>query len=75
MAVAKQRNRSLDTVKIGIGLEEPDTDFAMLAKSFGIYGEGPIEDPDQVGPALKRAIKVVKEERRMALVNTVTQPR
>ena len=75
MAVAKQRNRSLDTVKIGIGLEEPDTDFAMLAKSFGIYGEGPIEDPDQVGAAVKRGIKVVKEEGRMALINTVTQPR
>ncbi len=75
MAVAKQRNRSLDTVKIGIGLEEPETDFAMLAKSFGLYGEGPIEDPDQVGAALKRGIKVVREEGRMALINTITQPR
>ncbi|NIO07165.1 MAG: hypothetical protein GTO40_03890 [Deltaproteobacteria bacterium] len=75
MAVAKERNRSLDTVNIGIGLEEPNTNFAMLAKGFGIYGEGPIEDPDQVGPALKRAIKVVKEERRPALVDTITQPR
>jgi len=40
-----------------------------------MYGEGPIEDPEQVGAAVRRAIKVVKEERRMALVNTVTQPR
>jgi len=47
----------------------------MLAKSFGLYGEGPIEDPDQVGAALKRGIKVVKEEGRMALINTITQPR
>ncbi len=75
MAVAKQRNRSLDTVKIGISLEEPETDFAMLAKSFGLYSEGPFEDPDQVGAALKRGIKVVKEEGRMALINTITQPR
>jgi hypothetical protein len=28
-----------------------------------------------VGAALKRGIKVVKEEGRMALINTITQPR
>ncbi len=74
MAVAKERNRSLDTVKIGISLEEPETDFAMLARSFGLYGDGPIEDPNQVGAALRRGIRVVKEERRLALVNTITHP-
>lgn len=75
MAVAKERNRSLDTANIGIGLEEPDTDFAMLARSFGLYGEGPVEDPDEIQAALKRGIEVVKEEHRTALINTITQPR
>lgn len=75
MAVAKDRNRPVDTAHIGISLEGPDTDFAMLARSFGLYGEGPIEDPDEIQAALKRGIKVVKEEHRTALINTVTQPR
>ena len=47
----------------------------MLARSFGLYGEGPIEDPDEIQAALKRGIKVVKEEHRTALINTITQPR
>ena len=34
----------------------------MLARSFGLYGDGPIEDPDKVGAALRRGIQVVKEE-------------
>jgi len=75
MAVAKDRNRPVDTAHIGISLEGPDTDFAMLARSFGLHGEGPIEDPDEIQAALKRGIKVVKEEHRTALINTVTQPR
>jgi len=42
---------------------------------MGCYGEGPILDGDQVGPALKRAIEYIKKEGRPALVDTVTQHR
>ena len=49
--------------------------FAMLAKSFGIYGEGPILDPEEIRPALERGLKVVKEKRAPALIDTVTQSR
>ena len=48
---------------------------ATLAKSFGIYGEGPILAHEEVRPALERGLKVVKENRMPALVDTVTQPR
>ena len=75
LALTGARGRSLENVKVGVGLEHPATDFGMMARSFGLYGEGPITDPDEVGPALRRAVKVVKEEGRLALVDTVTQPR
>ena len=33
----------------------------MMAKTYGIYGEGPISDPKDLAPALRRAIEVVKK--------------
>jgi len=74
LAVTKMRQRPLDNVGVGVSLEGPATDFATLAKSFGIYGEGPILDPEEIRPALERGLKVVKEGK-LALIDTVTQPR
>ncbi len=74
LAVTKMRQRSLDNVGVGVSLEGPATDFATLAKSFGIYGDGPILDPEEIRPALERGLKVVKEGK-LALIDTVTQPR
>ena len=55
-------------------LQDPNIDFAQLAQSMGVYGEGPITDPKDLGPAIKRAIAVVKRGE-PALVDVVTQPR
>jgi hypothetical protein len=41
---------------------------------MGVYAEGPIENPADLAPALKRAIAVVKRGE-PALVDVVTQPR
>ena len=49
-------------------------DYAKMAESMGVYGEGPISDPKDLGPAIKRAIEVVKCGE-PALVDVVTQPR
>ena len=46
----------------------------MLAKAYGVYSEGPITNPNDLGPALRRAIAVVKRGE-PALVDVVTQPR
>jgi acetolactate synthase-1/2/3 large subunit len=46
----------------------------MLAKSLGVYSEGPITNPNDLGPALKRAVAQVKAGG-PALVDVVTQPR
>ena len=51
-AITSMRGRPLDNVGVGVSLEGPATDFAMLAKSFGLYGEGPIVDADDIRPAL-----------------------
>jgi thiamine pyrophosphate-dependent acetolactate synthase large subunit-like protein len=73
-AITTSRGRSLDNVGVGVSLEGPATDFAMLAKSFGLHGEGPIPDPEDVRPALERGLKLVKAGK-LALVDTITQPR
>jgi thiamine pyrophosphate-dependent acetolactate synthase large subunit-like protein len=72
--IANRRDRDVSRSAIGTVVTDPNVDFAMLAKSYGVYGEGPIENPDQLGPALARAIKVVQSGH-PALLDVVTQPR
>ena len=74
-AITTMRGRSLAEVGVGVSLERPDTDFATLAKSFNLYGAGPIMDPEEIRAAIEKGLKVVKEEGRLALIDTVTQPR
>ena len=74
-AVTEMRERSLENVGIGVDLQGPDTDFATLAKSFGLYGEGPILNLYDIQPALKRGIQETKGPGKFALIDTITQPR
>ncbi len=67
-------NNGKDFGPIGTRIENPDVDYAQLAKSMGWYAEGPISDPKDLAPALKRAVEVVKKGQ-PALLNTLTQPR
>jgi thiamine pyrophosphate-dependent acetolactate synthase large subunit-like protein len=68
------RDRGIDRAYIGTTIDNPNIDFATLAKSMGMEGIGPIENPAELAPALKRAIAMVKEGRPV-LVDVVTQPR
>ena len=74
-AITRMRERSLERVGVGVSLEGPATDFATLARSFSLYGEGPIVELEAIRPAIERGLRVVKEEKRLALIDTVTQPR
>jgi thiamine pyrophosphate-dependent acetolactate synthase large subunit-like protein len=65
---------TFDRAGIGTKLEDPNIDFAKLAQSMGWYAEGPITNPNDLGPAIRRAIAVVKRGE-PALLDTVTQPR
>ena len=60
---------------IGIRIEDPEVNFATLAKGYGVYGEGRIEDPDELGPALRRVVKMCVEDRRPALLDVHCRPR
>jgi thiamine pyrophosphate-dependent acetolactate synthase large subunit-like protein len=72
--MANRRQRGLDRTRIGCTIEDPNIDLAMLAKSFGVYSEGPIDNPKDLGPAISRALAVVKKGA-PALIDVVSQPR
>jgi thiamine pyrophosphate-dependent acetolactate synthase large subunit-like protein len=76
--LANRRNRvaalGMDRSPIGTSIENPDIDYASMAKSMGVWATGPIKDPAELGPALKRALEVVKAGE-PALVDVWTQPR
>ena len=74
--MSNRRQRAVKTASEGVGLAitNPNIDYATLARSMGLYGEGPITNPKDLGPALKRAVERV-ERGEPALVDVVTQPR
>ena len=72
--MASERNRGADRAHIGTALSEPNIDYAKMAESYGMHGIGPIEDPKQLAPALKRALEHVRRGE-PALVDVVSQPR
>jgi thiamine pyrophosphate-dependent acetolactate synthase large subunit-like protein len=52
-----------------LGYDLGNVDFPKLADSFGVSGQR-IEKPDEIGPALKRAIKA----RKPALLDIMVDP-
>jgi acetolactate synthase-1/2/3 large subunit len=74
MANRYQRGATWDRTHIGVAIDNPNIDFAMLARSMGLYSEGPISEPKDLGPALRRAAERV-DKGEVALVDVVTQPR
>jgi acetolactate synthase I/II/III large subunit len=73
--VARIRGRPVANKGIGTQLGNPPVDFATVARGFGVYAEGPVEDARALRPTLERALKVVTEEGRAALIDVVAQPR
>jgi len=51
---------------------EPSPAYEKIAEAFGGYGER-VEDPDKIIPALKRAVRAVRQEKRQALLNVICQ--
>jgi acetolactate synthase I/II/III large subunit len=72
--MAALHKRRSDRAWIGNIIDHPAIDFAQLARSHGVWAEGPVSDPAQLGAALKRALAVVKSGT-PALVDVVCQPR
>ena len=74
MANRYQRGATAASTSIGTKIDDPNIDYATLARSMGVYGEGPITNPNDLRPALERAIERV-ENGEVALVDVVSQPR
>ena len=73
--IATRRQRGADgSAKVGNTFEDPFIDYATLVKSYGIWSTGPISDPTDLEPALKRAVEVVSNGE-PALVDVICQPR
>ena len=70
----RQRGYEDGKWRIATTIEDPNVDFAKLADSMGVASFGPIENPNDLAPALRAAIDVVKNGE-PALVDVVTQPR
>jgi len=72
--MANRHQRGVTSASIGTTIENPNIDYAGLARSLGVHAEGPITDPKELSGAIKRALDVVKRGE-PALVDVVSQPR
>jgi acetolactate synthase-1/2/3 large subunit len=73
-AMMARHGRGVDKADIGTTIKDPNIDYATVARGMGVHGEGPIADPKDLGPALKRAIAAVKSGQ-TAVVDVVSEPR
>jgi acetolactate synthase I/II/III large subunit len=72
--MANRHQRGITRAGIGTTITDPNIDFATIARGMGVHGEGPITDPKDLGPAIRRALEAVNRGE-PALVDVVTQPR
>jgi acetolactate synthase-1/2/3 large subunit len=73
-AMCNRHGRGVTNAHIGTTITDPNIDFAMMAKSMGVYAEGPVTSAADIAPALKRALAVVRKGE-PALVDVVTDVR
>jgi acetolactate synthase-1/2/3 large subunit len=67
-------DRGILKADIGTALNDPFIDYASIAKGYGMHSEGPISDPKELAPAIRRGLERVKAGE-PAFIDTVTQPR
>ena len=72
--IAVWRDRPIGNKGVGIRIEDPEPDFAALARSLGVAGFGPVTDPNKVGEVLDEAIATVKSGK-PAVIDVHTQAR
>jgi len=72
--MASRMSRGMNNINVGTTLTRPDIDFAMMARSMGVHAEGPVTDPKDLGPAIARALAVVKRGE-AALIDAICEPR
>ena len=58
--MALRRDRPVENKGIGIRIDEPAPDFAMLARTQGVDAFGPVTEPGDLGAILDQAIALVE---------------
>ena len=72
--MANRHKRGIENAGIGTTITDPNIDYAAVARALGLHGEGPVSNPNDLGPALARAIAIV-EKGEPAVVDVASQPR
>jgi len=72
--IAEVRQRPMENAWIGMKTIDPPVDIATVARGFGCYAEGPVEDPDALQPTLARAVEQVRQGN-VAVVDVIVKPR
>jgi benzoylformate decarboxylase/acetolactate synthase-1/2/3 large subunit len=73
MSARRQRGVAGNSL-IGNELRNPEIDLAQIAGGMGVWSEGPIHDPKDLGPALLRAMDVI-DQGEPAFIDCQCQPR
>jgi acetolactate synthase-1/2/3 large subunit len=68
------RGRGNENAHIGNVISNPDPNYAALAKAYGMYSEGPVDNPKDLVGAYQRALAKVRAGE-PALIDVVSQPR
>jgi thiamine pyrophosphate-dependent acetolactate synthase large subunit-like protein len=75
LKMAARRSRvDHPNVYVGTLIDDPAPDYAKIAQGYGLYAQGPIEDPKDLAAAIKRGIEVVKRGE-PALIDIVSDGR
>ena len=73
--MASRRRRGLEgSSHIGNTLTDPEPNLAKIAAGMGCWSTGPITDPNEVAPAIRRALDVI-DNNEPAFIDVVCQPR
>jgi thiamine pyrophosphate-dependent acetolactate synthase large subunit-like protein len=72
--MAGVRGRGAGRSHIGNVIADPNINYAQMAKAYGMYSEGPIDNPRDLAPAYQRALAKVRAGE-PALIDVVSQPR
>jgi thiamine pyrophosphate-dependent acetolactate synthase large subunit-like protein len=72
--IAEERGRPVANRHIGHALDSPAVSISRIAEGYGCMGVGPITDPADLAPTLRRAVAQVREGRTV-VVDVLVQPR
>jgi thiamine pyrophosphate-dependent acetolactate synthase large subunit-like protein len=68
------RGRGNENAHVGNVITDPNINYAQMAKAYGMYSEGPIENPKDLAAAYQRALAKVRAGE-PALIDVISQPR